>query len=65
MVSRIGLGTATWGFGVDLDDAAAQLQAFVAAGGNLLDTSNAGPSAGKRQLGSTDEIVGRVVINTM
>jgi len=39
-VSGLGLGTMTWGRDTDADDAAAQLEAFVAAGGNLIDTSN-------------------------
>ncbi|SDP35706.1 Predicted oxidoreductase [Nakamurella panacisegetis] len=39
-VSRLGLGTMTWGRDTDADDAAAQLEAFVAAGGTLIDTSN-------------------------
>jgi aryl-alcohol dehydrogenase-like predicted oxidoreductase len=39
-VSRLGLGTMTWGRDTDADDAAAQLEAFVAAGGTLVDTSN-------------------------
>ena len=39
-VSRLGLGTMSWGRDTDADDAAAQLEAFVAAGGTLVDTSN-------------------------
>ena len=39
-VSRLGLGTMTWGRDTDADEAAAQLEAFVAAGGTLVDTSN-------------------------
>src|SRR6195952_6073197 len=39
-VSRLGLGTMTWGRDTDPDDAAAQLESFVAAGGTLIDTSN-------------------------
>ena len=39
-VSRLGLGTMTWGRDTDADDAAAQLEAFVGAGGTLIDTSN-------------------------
>ncbi len=38
-VSRLGLGTLTWGRGTDGDEAAAQLSAFVDAGGTLVDTS--------------------------
>lgn len=38
-VSRIGLGTLTWGRETTGDEAAAQLSAFVEAGGTLVDTS--------------------------
>ncbi len=39
-VSRLGLGTMTWGRDTDADEAAAQLEAFVGAGGTLVDTAN-------------------------
>lgn len=39
-VSRLGLGTMTWGSDTDADDAEAQLTAFVEAGGTLLDTAD-------------------------
>lgn len=39
-VSRLGLGTMTWGRDTDADEAAAQLEAFVTAGGTLIDTAN-------------------------
>jgi aryl-alcohol dehydrogenase-like predicted oxidoreductase len=39
-VSRLALGTMTWGRDTAPDDAAAQLKTFVAAGGNLLDTAD-------------------------
>src|SRR5436190_1981286 len=39
VVSRLGLGTATWGRDTDEDDAAAQLVAFREAGGTLLDVA--------------------------
>ncbi len=39
-VSRLGLGTMTWGRETESDDAAAQLTAFVEAGGTLVDTAN-------------------------
>ena len=39
-VSRLALGTMTWGRDTGADDAAAQLEAFVAAGGTLIDTAN-------------------------
>ena len=40
VVSPLGLGTMTWGRDTDADDAAAQLEAFVGAGGTLIDTAN-------------------------
>jgi aryl-alcohol dehydrogenase-like predicted oxidoreductase len=39
-VSRLGLGTMTWGGATDAEDAAEQLRTFVEAGGNLLDTAD-------------------------
>jgi aryl-alcohol dehydrogenase-like predicted oxidoreductase len=39
-VSRLALGTMTWGQGTDADEAAAQLCAFVDAGGTLVDTAD-------------------------
>ena len=39
-VSRLALGTMTWGRDTDADDAADQLSAYVAAGGNLVDTAD-------------------------
>jgi aryl-alcohol dehydrogenase-like predicted oxidoreductase len=39
-VSRLALGTMTWGRATDPDDAAAQLKTFLDAGGNLLDTAD-------------------------
>jgi aryl-alcohol dehydrogenase-like predicted oxidoreductase len=40
MVSRLGLGTMTWGLDTDPDDAGVQLKAYVEAGGNLVDTAD-------------------------
>jgi aryl-alcohol dehydrogenase-like predicted oxidoreductase len=40
LVSRLALGTMTWGRDTAPDDAAAQLKTFVGAGGNLLDTAD-------------------------
>lgn len=40
VVSRLALGTMTWGRDTDEDDAAAQLTAFVDAGGTLIDTAD-------------------------
>jgi aryl-alcohol dehydrogenase-like predicted oxidoreductase len=39
-VSRLGLGTMTWGKDTDADEAASQLVAFVDLGGNLVDTAD-------------------------
>src|SRR6478609_1580751 len=39
-VSRLGLGTMTWGRDTDADAAASQLEAFIGAGGTLIDTAN-------------------------
>lgn len=40
MVSRLALGTMSWGRDTDADAAAGELEAFVGAGGTLVDTSN-------------------------
>ncbi len=40
LVSRLALGTMTWGRDTAPDEAAAQLRAYVDAGGNLLDTAD-------------------------
>jgi len=40
MVSRLALGTMTWGRDTDPDDAAAQLKTFLDAGGTLVDTAD-------------------------
>lgn len=59
LVSRLGLGTSTWGFGTASDDAEQQLRAFVAAGGTLVDTANIyGAGRAERVLG---ELMGKVV----
>ncbi|NUR95829.1 MAG: aldo/keto reductase, partial [Kribbellaceae bacterium] len=39
-VSRLALGTMTWGHDTDPDDAGAQLKSFVDAGGTLVDTAD-------------------------
>ncbi|MGW4354935.1 aldo/keto reductase [Nocardia sp. NPDC004582] len=59
-VSRLGLATHTWGRETDAEDAAAQLLAFVEAGGNLVDTSPAyGDGAAQHILGELIAEVGR------
>jgi aryl-alcohol dehydrogenase-like predicted oxidoreductase len=40
MVSRLALGTMTWGRDTETDDAAAQLKTYVDHGGNLVDTAD-------------------------
>lgn len=58
-VSRLGLGTLSWGRETDGDEAAAQLAAFVHAGGTLVDSSPSyGDGAAQRVLA---EVVGDVV----
>ena len=51
-VSRLGLGTMTWGRDTDEDEAAAQLTAFRDAGGTLVDTADSyGGGESERVLG--------------
>ena len=54
-VSRLGLGTMTWGRETDEDDAAAQLSAFRDAGGTLLDTASVYGD------GESETVVGRLL----
>ncbi|MFC9993773.1 aldo/keto reductase [Nocardia sp. NPDC127526] len=57
-VSRLGLATHTWGRETDAEDAGAQLEAFVEAGGTLVDTSPAyGDGAAQHILG---ELIGEI-----
>jgi aryl-alcohol dehydrogenase-like predicted oxidoreductase len=66
-VSRLALGTMTWGRDTDPDDAAAQLKFFVEAGGTLLDTADVyGDGDAEAVIGSLLEQIGRdeVVIAT-
>lgn len=55
VVSRLALGTMTWGRDTDEDDAAAQLLAFREAGGTLIDTADV--YAG----GDSERILGRLL----
>ncbi|HSV67372.1 MAG TPA: aldo/keto reductase [Mycobacteriales bacterium] len=55
VVSRLGLGTMTWGRDTDEDDAAAQLVAFREAGGTLLDTADVYCD------GESERVVGRLL----
>jgi aryl-alcohol dehydrogenase-like predicted oxidoreductase len=54
-VSRLALGTMTWGRDTDEDDASSQLKAFVEAGGNLIDTADVYVE------GESERVVGRLL----
>ncbi len=54
-VSRLGLGTMTWGRDTDEHEAAEQLSQFVDAGGNLIDTAAAYGA------GASEEVLGRLI----
>lgn len=54
-VSRMGLGTLTWGGQTDTRDARAMLRRFVEAGGNLVDTA---PAYGS---GTAEKLIGRAI----
>ncbi len=54
-VSRMGLGTLTWGGQTDTRDARTMLRSFVEAGGNLVDTA---PAYGS---GAAEKLIGRVI----
>ncbi len=54
-VSRLGLGTMTWGTTTDEHEAAEHLRVFVDAGGTLLDT------AASYGLGETERLIGRLL----
>jgi len=57
-VSRLGLGTMTWGGDTDEHEAREQLTAFVAAGGTLVDTAHVYAD------GASEELLGRLVSGT-
>jgi aryl-alcohol dehydrogenase-like predicted oxidoreductase len=54
-VSRLALGTMTWGRDTDEDDASSQLKAFVEAGGTLLDTADVYVD------GASERMIGRLL----
>ena len=54
-VSRLGLGTMTWGRSTDFETAREQLRAFVDAGGNLVDTAHGYSD------GAAEEFLGRLI----
>ena len=59
IVSRLALGTMTWGGDTDEDDAAAQLIAFREAGGTLVDTADAYVQ------GESERVVGRLLTDVV
>jgi aryl-alcohol dehydrogenase-like predicted oxidoreductase len=54
-VSRIALGTMTWGRDTDEDDASSQLKTFVESGGNLVDTADVYTD------GESERVLGRML----
>lgn len=54
-VSRLALGTMTWGRDTDEDDASSQLKSYVEAGGNLIDTADVYVD------GESERVVGRLL----
>jgi aryl-alcohol dehydrogenase-like predicted oxidoreductase len=58
-VSRLGLGTMTWGVETDADEAAAQLVAFRDAGGTLVDTAATYGS------GAAESILGQLIADVV
>jgi aryl-alcohol dehydrogenase-like predicted oxidoreductase len=54
-VSRLALGTMTWGRDTDEDDASSQLKSFADAGGNLIDTADVYVE------GESERVVGRML----
>ncbi len=57
LVSRLALGTMTWGRDTDPDDAAAQLKTYVEIGGNLIDTADVYGD------GDAEEVLGNLLNN--
>ncbi|MFC4062100.1 aldo/keto reductase [Planomonospora corallina] len=58
-VSRLGLGTMTWGRDTGAEDAAAQLRAFAEAGGTLIDTADVYSG------GEAERLLGRLLRDTV
>jgi aryl-alcohol dehydrogenase-like predicted oxidoreductase len=59
MVSRLALGTMTWGRDTEAEDAAAQLKTFVDAGGTLLDTADVYGD------GDSEEVIGALLASVV
>lgn len=62
MVSRLALGTMSWGRDTEADDAAEQLRAFTDAGGTLIDTADVYAEGRAEEL--LGELIGQVVPRT-
>ena len=58
-VSRLGLGTMTWGRDTDEEEAAAQLTAFTEAGGTLIDTADVYAD------GDSERVLGRLMTDVV
>lgn len=58
-VSRLGLGTMTWGRDTGAEEAAAQLRAFAEAGGTLIDTADVYTG------GEAERLLGRLIRDTV
>lgn len=58
-VSRLGLGTMTWGRDTGAEEAAAQLRAFAEAGGTLIDTADVYTG------GEAEQLLGRLIRDTV
>ncbi|MEU0520722.1 aldo/keto reductase [Streptosporangium sp. NPDC006007] len=58
-VSRLGLGTMTWGRDTGAEEAAAQLRAFTEAGGTLIDTADVYTG------GEAERLLGRLIRDTV
>nr|BFE80126.1 aldo/keto reductase [Planobispora longispora] len=58
-VSRLGLGTMTWGRDTGAEEAAAQLRAFAEAGGTLIDTADVYTA------GEAERLLGRLIRDTV
>jgi len=59
VVSRLGLGTMSWGAATEVHEAVAMLKAFVDRGGNLIDTAAAYGS------GEVESLIGRLLAHTV
>jgi aryl-alcohol dehydrogenase-like predicted oxidoreductase len=55
VISRLGLGTMTWGRDTDADDAARQLKSFLDSGGSMVDTAD------RYADGDSERILGRLL----